>query len=100
VLLKQKPDDYDAYLAVGVENYLSGIKPGPHTLDPLRRRSRNRQGAGGSRPRADRRAWRPASSVRPTNTCRISAPRQEPIPSLQPAHRFVAALHAQPPLPT
>ena len=29
VLLKQKPDDYDAYLAVGVENYLSGIKPAP-----------------------------------------------------------------------
>jgi hypothetical protein len=28
-LLKQKPDDYDAYLAVGVENYLSGIKPAP-----------------------------------------------------------------------
>jgi hypothetical protein len=29
VLLKQKPEDYDAYLAVGVENYLSGIKPAP-----------------------------------------------------------------------
>jgi hypothetical protein len=29
VLLKQKPNDYDAYLAVGVENYLSGIKPAP-----------------------------------------------------------------------
>ena len=29
VLLKQKPDDYDAYLAVGVENYLTGIKPAP-----------------------------------------------------------------------
>lgn len=29
VLLKQKPDDYDAYLAVGVENYLLGIKPAP-----------------------------------------------------------------------
>jgi hypothetical protein len=29
VLLKQKPDYYDAYLAVGVENYLSGIKPAP-----------------------------------------------------------------------
>jgi hypothetical protein len=29
LLLKQKPDDYDAYLAVGVENYLSGIKPAP-----------------------------------------------------------------------
>jgi hypothetical protein len=29
VLLKQKPDEYDAYLAVGVENYLSGIKPAP-----------------------------------------------------------------------
>jgi hypothetical protein len=29
VLLKQKPDDSDAYLAVGVENYLSGIKPAP-----------------------------------------------------------------------
>jgi hypothetical protein len=28
-LLKQKPDAYDAYLAVGVENYLSGIKPAP-----------------------------------------------------------------------
>ena len=28
-LLKQKPDEYDAYLAVGVENYLSGIKPAP-----------------------------------------------------------------------
>jgi hypothetical protein len=28
-LLKQKPDDYDAYLAVGVENYLTGIKPAP-----------------------------------------------------------------------
>ena len=28
-LLKQKPDYYDAYLAVGVENYLSGIKPAP-----------------------------------------------------------------------
>jgi hypothetical protein len=28
-LLKQKPDDYDAYLAVGVENYLAGIKPAP-----------------------------------------------------------------------
>ncbi len=29
VLLKQKPDEYDAYLAVGVENYLTGIKPAP-----------------------------------------------------------------------
>jgi hypothetical protein len=28
-LLKQKPDAYDAYLAVGVENYLTGIKPAP-----------------------------------------------------------------------
>jgi hypothetical protein len=28
-LLKEKPDAYDAYLAVGVENYLSGIKPAP-----------------------------------------------------------------------
>jgi hypothetical protein len=28
-LLKQKPDDYDAMLAVGVENYLTGIKPAP-----------------------------------------------------------------------
>jgi hypothetical protein len=28
-LLKQKPDDYDALLAVGVENYLTGIKPAP-----------------------------------------------------------------------
>jgi hypothetical protein len=28
-LLKEKPDDYDAYLAVGVENYLAGIKPAP-----------------------------------------------------------------------
>jgi hypothetical protein len=29
VLLKQKPDAYDAYVAVGVENYLAGIKPAP-----------------------------------------------------------------------
>src|ERR1700684_4204549 len=28
-LLKQKPDDYDALLAVGVENYMNGIKPAP-----------------------------------------------------------------------
>lgn len=28
-LLKQDPHAYDAYLAVGVENYLSGIKPAP-----------------------------------------------------------------------
>lgn len=28
-LIKQKPDDYDAYVAVGVENYLTGIKPAP-----------------------------------------------------------------------
>ena len=28
-LLKEKPSYYDAYLAVGVENYLSGIKPAP-----------------------------------------------------------------------
>jgi hypothetical protein len=28
-LLKQNPNAYDAYLAVGVENYLTGIKPAP-----------------------------------------------------------------------
>jgi hypothetical protein len=28
-LLKQNPNVYDAYLAVGVENYLSGIEPAP-----------------------------------------------------------------------
>jgi hypothetical protein len=28
-LLQQKPDAYDAFLAVGVENYLTGIKPAP-----------------------------------------------------------------------
>jgi len=28
-LLKEKPDDYDALLALGVENYLTGIKPAP-----------------------------------------------------------------------
>lgn len=28
-LLREKPDAYDAYLAVGIENYLSGIKPAP-----------------------------------------------------------------------
>ena len=28
-LLKQKPDAYDALVAVGVENYLTGIKPAP-----------------------------------------------------------------------
>ena len=28
-LLRQKPDDYDALLALGVENYLTGIKPAP-----------------------------------------------------------------------
>jgi hypothetical protein len=28
-LLKQKPDEYDALLAVGVENYMTGIKPAP-----------------------------------------------------------------------
>ena len=28
-LLQQKPDDYDALLAVGVENYMTGIKPAP-----------------------------------------------------------------------
>jgi hypothetical protein len=28
-LLKQKPDEYDAMLALGVENYLTGIKPAP-----------------------------------------------------------------------
>jgi hypothetical protein len=28
-LLQQKPDAYDAHLAVGVENYLTGIKPAP-----------------------------------------------------------------------
>jgi hypothetical protein len=28
-LLRQKPDEYDAMLAVGVENYLTGIKPAP-----------------------------------------------------------------------
>ena len=28
-LLRQKPDEYDALLAVGIENYLTGIKPAP-----------------------------------------------------------------------
>jgi hypothetical protein len=28
-LLKQKPDEYDALLAVGIENYMTGIKPAP-----------------------------------------------------------------------
>jgi hypothetical protein len=28
-LLKQKPDAYDALLAVGIENYMTGIKPAP-----------------------------------------------------------------------
>ena len=28
-LLRQKPDEYDALLAVGVENYMTGIKPAP-----------------------------------------------------------------------
>ncbi len=28
-LLRQKPDEYDAMLAVGVENYMTGIKPPP-----------------------------------------------------------------------
>lgn len=28
-LLKEKPDDYDAYLAIGIENYLAGLKPAP-----------------------------------------------------------------------
>jgi hypothetical protein len=28
-LLRQKPDQYDAMLAVGVENYMTGIKPAP-----------------------------------------------------------------------
>jgi hypothetical protein len=28
-VLKEKPDDYDALLAVGVENYMTGIKPAP-----------------------------------------------------------------------
>jgi hypothetical protein len=28
-LLKQRPDEYDALLAVGLENYLTGIKPAP-----------------------------------------------------------------------
>ncbi|HET6217866.1 MAG TPA: hypothetical protein VFE27_12655, partial [Acidobacteriaceae bacterium] len=28
-LLRQKPDEYDAMLALGVENYLTGIKPAP-----------------------------------------------------------------------
>jgi hypothetical protein len=28
-LLKEKPDAYDAYIALGVENYLTGIKPAP-----------------------------------------------------------------------
>ena len=28
-LLQQKPDEYDALLAIGVENYLTGIKPAP-----------------------------------------------------------------------
>jgi hypothetical protein len=29
LLLKEKPDAYDAYIALGVENYLTGIKPAP-----------------------------------------------------------------------
>jgi hypothetical protein len=29
ILLQQKPDAYDAYIALGVENYLAGIKPAP-----------------------------------------------------------------------
>src|SRR5271170_2408308 len=29
ILLQQKPDEYDAYIALGVENYVSGIKPAP-----------------------------------------------------------------------
>jgi len=29
ILLQEKPDAYDAYVALGVENYLSGIKPAP-----------------------------------------------------------------------
>jgi hypothetical protein len=28
-LLQEKPDEYDAYIALGVENYLTGIKPAP-----------------------------------------------------------------------
>ena len=28
-LLQEKPDEYDAYVALGVENYLTGIKPAP-----------------------------------------------------------------------
>jgi hypothetical protein len=28
-LIQQKPDAYDAFLAVGVENYMTGIKPAP-----------------------------------------------------------------------
>ncbi len=28
-LLKEKPDEYDAYVALGVENYLTGIQPAP-----------------------------------------------------------------------
>ena len=28
-LLREKPDEYDAYIALGVENYLTGIKPAP-----------------------------------------------------------------------
>jgi hypothetical protein len=29
ILLDQKPDEYDAYLAVGVENYIASLKPAP-----------------------------------------------------------------------
>src|ERR1700748_80207 len=99
VLLKQRPDDYDAYLAVGVENYLSGIKPAPIRRLLSADGVETDKAHGDSPPRTDRHAWRPASSVRPTIVCRVSAPRQGPTPSLQPAHWFVAALHAQSPLP-
>ncbi len=41
-LLMIEPNYYDAYLAIGVENYLFSLKSAPHALDLAGRRRRRR----------------------------------------------------------
>ncbi len=94
-LLKQKPDDYDAMLAVGVENYLTGIKPAPIRwmlslggIDPNKE-----QGLANRRPRKSLKALRQAPA-------RSSCPaRQEQHPWLRPAASTSGGVSAQRPLP-
>jgi hypothetical protein len=63
-LLQQKPDAYDALLAVGVENYLTGIKPAPVRWMLRLGGIKPEQRAGHSRARAHCRAWESLEAFR------------------------------------